>query len=356
MRIAQVAPLFESVPPTRYGGTERVVHWLTEELVALGHDVTLFASAESRTAAHLVPCCDEALRLAGVEDEISPHVVAIERALDPGRGFDVIHFHTGTLHFNAARRTATPTLTTMHGRLDDPGTRAAAWEFRDLPLVSISNEQREPMPWANWLGTVHHGMPAGRLAFSPSGGASLVFLGRMSPEKRPDRAIRLARAAGAPRVMAAEVDRRDRAWFEEVIAPLLAVGDDVTFVGEVDERGKQELLAGALGLLFPIDWPEPFGLVMIEALACGTPVVAWRHGSVPSIVTHGASGFIVDDEAAAVDAVQRLHTLDRAAVRAAFEARFTARRMALDYLALYEALAASAQPSEEQEVIDGRHT
>lgn len=385
MHIAQVAPLFESVPPQRYGGTERVVSWLTEELVALGHEVTLFASADSHTRATLVPCCEQGLRLARSEDEISAHVLAFERALDPRRQFDVVHFHTGTQHFNIARRGGVPSVTTMHGRLDLPELGPLAWEFRELPLVSISDQQREPLPWAHWLGTVHHGLPPDLLTFDRRGGAGLVFVGRISPEKRPDRAIRIARAAGLPLTIAAKVDRKDQQYFESVIEPMLAAaqadGDDIRFIGEVDDAGKQALLGSALGLIFPIDWPEPFGLVMIEAMACGTPVVAWRRGSAPSVIEESRTGFLVDDEDAAVEAVRRLVTLQRHDVRRAFEERFTARRMALDYVALYERAiddARSRTPRHDrddrddrddrhdrdgattvaavQELIDGRHT
>jgi glycosyltransferase involved in cell wall biosynthesis len=383
MHIAQVAPLFESVPPQRYGGTERVVSWLTEELVALGHDVTLFASADSHTRATLVPCCEQGLRLARSEDEISPHVLQFERALDPRRHFDMVHFHTGTQHFNIARRAGVPTVTTMHGRLDLTELGPLAWEFRELPLVSISDQQREPLPWAHWAGTVHHGLPPQLFRLDRRGGGGLVFVGRISPEKRPDRAIRIARAAGVPLTIAAKVDRKDKDYFDRVIAPMLAdadaAGDDVRFIGEVDDASKQALVGRALGLVFPIDWPEPFGLVMIEAMACGTPVVAWRRGSAPSVIEEARSGFLVEDEDAAVEAVQRLITVDRREVRSAFEERFTARRMALDYLAIYEQVIEDARtrtppdsgthmdersaarnrsPStaEVQELLDGRHT
>ena len=338
MKIAQVAPLFESVPPARYGGTERVVSWLTEELEALGHEVTLFASGDSHTSAELVPCGERALRAALVDDEIAPHVLQLERVFDPRRRFDIIHFHSGTMHLPLARRSPTPTVTTMHGRLDLPELTELLWEMRDLPLVSISDEQREPVPWCRWVGTVHHGQPPELLRHDPRGGRSLAFLGRVSPEKGPVDAIRIARAAGVPLVIAAKVDKYDQRFFDDVIAPLIAEDDSITFLGEVDDAGKQALLGRALGLIFPIDWPEPFGLAMIEAMACGTPVVARRRGSVPSIVEHGRTGFIVDDVVSGVEAVQRLTTLDRAAVRAAFEERFTARRMALDYVALYEKL------------------
>jgi glycosyltransferase involved in cell wall biosynthesis len=343
MRIAQVAPLYESVPPQGYGGTERVVSWLTEELVAAGHDVTLFASGDSQTSARLVPCCDRALRLAKTNDDISPHVLAVERAMRAAEGFDVVHFHTGTVHFPSARRSTVPTLSTVHGRVDLDEAVDVHWEFRELPLVSLCDQQREPIPWARWVATVHHGMPPERLQFDAVGGDKLVFLGRFARDKRPDRAIRIARAAGVPLQMAAKLDVKDEDYFHKEIAALL-VGDGVEVLGEIDDARKQSVLGGALGLLFPIDWPEPFGLVVIEALACGTPVVAWRCGSVPSIVEDGVSGFIVDNEADAVEAVRALPSLDRRRVREVFDRRFTSGRMMLDYLDVYRDLIAGSTP------------
>ena len=337
MRIAQVAPLYESVPPRGYGGTERVVSWLTEELVAAGHDVTLFASGDSVTSAKLVPCCRRALRLAGASDEIAPHILAVERAVNAQERFDLLHFHTGTVHFPSARRCVVPSLSTVHGRVDVDETSDVHWEFRDMPLVSLCDQQREPMPWARWVRTVPHGMPADLLRFDPRGGSELVFLGRLSREKRPDRAIRIARAAGVDLRIAAKLDVKDQEYFQSEVASLLT-GPGVEVLGEINDDDKQAVLGGALGMLFPIDWPEPFGLVLIEALACGTPVVAWRCGSVPSIIEHGVSGFIVDSEAEAVEAVRALPTLDRQRVRSAFERRFTASRMMRDYLDVYRDL------------------
>jgi glycosyltransferase involved in cell wall biosynthesis len=337
MRIAQVAPLFESVPPAGYGGTERVVHWLTEELVAAGHDVTLFASADSMTSAKLVPCCRRALRLAGVEDEITPHVLAIERAARGG--FDFVHFHTGTLHMPLARRMTTPNITTMHGRLDTHDMAQLMREFQEIRLVSISDQQREPLPWARWVATVHHGLPVDMHPAGPGGGGYLAFLGRISHEKRPDRAIEIARRARLPLKIAAKIGANDRRYFEREIRPMIEGDVDVEFLGEVDDDGKQLLLGGAVAMLFPIDWPEPFGLAMIESLACGTPVIAWRAGSVPSIIEEGRTGFVVDDIDQAVAGVHAAERLSRAEVRRAFEERFTARRMAADYVRVYESVA-----------------
>ncbi|HEY4221592.1 MAG TPA: glycosyltransferase family 4 protein [Myxococcota bacterium] len=338
MRIAQVAPLYESVPPKRYGGTERVVSWLTEALVAAGHDVTLFASADSQTSARLVPCSTRGLRLSGSEDEISPHMLAVERAIDPRHNFDIVHFHTGTFHFPAARRSPSPTITTMHGRIDIDDLHPALREFRDLPLVAISDEQRAPAPWAHWVGTVHHGLPKDDFVVGDGGGDYLVFLGRIAREKRPDRAIEIARAAGVPLKIAAKVAASDRDYYEKTIRPMIESGGGVEFLGEVDDQNKQALLGGARGLLFPIDWPEPFGLAMIEALACGTPIIAFREGSVPSIVDDEVTGFIVDDIDAAARAVARLCELSRAECRAVFEERFSVTAMTADYVDLYKSV------------------
>lgn len=340
MRLAVVAPLVESVPPRLYGGTERVVHYLVEELVRLGVDVTLFASVDSRTSARLVPCAERALRLDPRVQEYLPHHVAmLQTVAEMAEQFDLLHFHIDYLHYPLFADRPERTLTTLHGRQDIWDLRAVYRRFPYMPLVSISDAQRAPLrdlPLA-WAGTVHHGLPQDLYTpgFAPDD--HLVFLGRISPEKRPDRAIRIARSAGLPLKIAAKVDAVDRGYFERVIAPLLE-GPGVEFVGEVDDAGKQELLANALALLFPIDWPEPFGLVMIEAMACGTPVVAWRCGSVPEIVEPGVTGFVVDSEEAAVEAVRRVRLLDRHRVRQRFDARFTAQRMARDYLSIYERL------------------
>ncbi|MCS6876822.1 MAG: glycosyltransferase family 4 protein [Geminicoccaceae bacterium] len=341
MRIAMVAPLAESVPPARYGGTERVVHYLTEALVRLGVEVTLFASGDSRTSAELVACAPRSLRLdPGVRDHL-PHTIAmLEQVRRRARRFDVLHFHIDFLHFPIFAERLASTLTTLHGRLDLPDLAAAHRAFPHAPLVSISHAQRRPLAGLglNWLATVHHGLPVD--LYRPGGGEDdhVLFLGRVSPEKRPDRAVRIAEKAGLPLIVAAKVDRADAEYYEREIAPLFA-HPGVRFLGEVDDREKERLLRGARALLFPIDWPEPFGLVMIEAMACGTPVIAWNHGSVPEVIEPGVTGFIVESEEEATEAVARCRELDRARIRARFEERFSAERMARDYLALYRRLA-----------------
>ena len=336
MRIAQVAPLHESVPPRLYGGTERVVSYLTEELVEMGHEVTLFASLDSRTRARLRGACPRALRLdPDVRDPMAHHVLLLEEVFKSAGSFDLIHFHIDYIHFPVARRMGTPHLTTLHGRLDIQDLRPLYMEFKDMPLVSISDYQRRPLAWANWKGTVYHGLPEDLYVPSYVPGRYLAFLGRMSPEKRPDRAIEIAKRAGIPLKIAAKVDKADQEYFDARIRPLLSE-PFVEFLGEVGDAEKNEFLAGALGLLFPIDWPEPFGLVMIEAMACGTPVVAYRRGSVPEVMAHGLTGFVVDDLDQAVKAVQELEWLDRRGCRRYFEERFSATRMARDYLKLYE--------------------
>ncbi len=337
LRIAQVAPLFESVPPRLYGGTERVVSYLTEELVRLGHDVTLFASGDSTTRARLVAGCPEALRLGGVIVHEAAHVLMLEQLLQRADGFDAIHFHVDLLHLPLARRLNVPHLTTVHGRLDLPELVPLYREFDDVPLVSISDAQRTPLPFARWHGTVHHGLPRDLLRPGAGDGGYLAFLGRVSPEKGIVQAIEIAGQAGLELRVAAKVDRADHRYFAEQVAPLIAQ-DHVRFVGEIGEADKSAFLGGARALLCPIDWPEPFGLVIIEALACGTPVIAFRRGSVPELIDDGTSGFVVDDVAGAVAAVRRLPELTRARCRAAFERRFTAERMAREYVALYERL------------------
>ena len=338
MRIAQVAPLIESVPPQGYGGTERVVSYLTDELVRQGHEVTLFASGDSVTSARLVPCSPAALRLDDtVIDPIAHQVYELERVAAEAHRFDVIHWHLDYFHFPMSRRLGVPQLTTLHGRLDIPDLQPVYDEFRDMPVVSISNDQRTPLPQAQWATTVHHGMPPDELVPRDDVGDYLAFLGRISPEKRVDRAIEVARRVGMPLRIAAKVDDIDREYFEHQIEPLLGA-DHIDFIGEIGPDEKGEFLGRARALLFPIDWSEPFGLVMIEAMACGTPVIAYRSGSVPEVITDGVSGFIVDDIDGAVAAVRRLDEIDRAACRAAFEERFTVERMARDYLAAYERL------------------
>jgi glycosyltransferase involved in cell wall biosynthesis len=340
MKIAQVAPLAESVPPKLYGGTERIVSYLTEELVRQGHSVTLFASGDSQTAAELHPVVETALRFApDVKDTYIFSLLQFDEVRERADEFDVIHFHTDYLHFPLVRELGLRNaLTTLHGRLDLPGYRAMFARYPDLPLVSISNDQRRPLPEAHWLGTVLHGLPRSVCGFgsAPQDGY-LAFLGRISPEKRADRAIEIARRAGMQIRIAAKVDAADRDYFKAEIEPLLGQ-PHVEFVGEIGERDKCEFLGKAHALLFPIDWPEPFGLVMIEAMACGTPCVAWRAGSVPEIISEGVNGFIVDSIESAVAAVHRAGHLDRAAVRHSFEQRFSVERMTRDYLDLYHRL------------------
>jgi len=345
MRIAQIAPLTESVPPRLYGGTERVVSFLTEELVAMGHEVTLFASADSQTSAELVGGWPIALRFdPNLRDTIAPHVLMLEQVCRRADQFDVLHFHLDYWSFSLFGRQATPFLTTLHGRLDLPELGLVYDGFPDVPLVSISDAQRAPMPKANFVATVHHGLPADLLTPRPVTPRYLAFLGRICPEKRPDLAIAIARQVGLPLKIAAKVDRVDEAYFRDTIRPLID-GTSVELVGEINDAQKPDFLSGAHALLVPIDWPEPFGLVMIEAMACGTPVIAFNRGSVPEIVEHGVSGFIVDNVAQAVASLGRLDRLSRAAVRQSFERRFTARRMAEDYLSLYRGLAARARPT-----------
>jgi glycosyltransferase involved in cell wall biosynthesis len=340
MRIAQVAPLTESVPPRQYGGTERVVSWLTEELVRQGHEVTLFASGDSVTSAELVACFERALRFdPDATCAIPHHLVMLNRVFQRAMDFDIIHFHIDFLHFPLFRARATSTLTTLHGRLDLPFLRPAFSEFAEMPLVSISNDQRKPLARANWISTVYHGLPQDLLPYRENPSLDyLAFLGRISPEKRVDRAIEIARRAGMKVKIAAKVDKVDEVYFKNEIEPLLAQ-PHVEFIGEIDDAAKPEFLGNARGLVFPIDWPEPFGLVMIEAMACGTPVVAYRRGSVPEVIDHGVTGFVVEDENEAVVAVKRLRMLNRRMVRARFAERFSVERMADDYLDLYRGLA-----------------
>jgi glycosyltransferase involved in cell wall biosynthesis len=336
MRIAQVSPLYEAVPPRLYGGTERVVSFLTEELVAMGHDVTLFASGDSVTRARLEPMCAEALRLdPAIRDRIAPHLLMMEAIRDRVDEFDVIHFHNDYLPFSLFSRQATPFVTTIHGRLDLQEFIDIYGAFPKVPLISISDSQRAPVPNLNWLRTVHHGLPLNLLTPRSVEPSYLAVLGRVSPEKGVDKAIRIAGRAGMPLKIAAKVDAADEEYFQTVIKPLLKQ-PHVEFIGEINERQKPEFLAGAHALLFPIDWPEPFGLVMIEAMACGTPVITYERGSVPEVIDEGVTGFIARDEADAVRAVRRLGEISRDGVRARFEQRFTSRRMAENYLSVYE--------------------
>ena len=339
MRIAQVAPLAESVPPKLYGGTERIVYYLTEELVRQGHEVTLFASGDSVTSATLVPCTGESLRLDPSVVFDLPHVVLmLERIRQRLEDFDIIHFHLDYLHFPLLRHAANRTLTTLHGRLDLPDLFPMFREFTDMPLVSISDSQRAPFPPVRWMGTVYHGLPPELYRFvPPSGQGYLAFLGRIAPEKRLDLAIEIAKRTGMPLRVAAKVDPVDEAYFREQIAPLLK-HPLITYVGEIPDERKEEFLGGAAGLLFPIDWPEPFGLVMIEAMAVGTPVIAMRRGSVPEVMLDRVSGFIVDNLDDACVAVKKLPAIDRSQVRHYFDQRFTVARMAEDYVCIYHTL------------------
>ncbi len=343
MRIAQVAPLYESVPPKYYGGTERVVSYLTEELVCQGHEVTLFASGDSVTKAHLVAACRRSLRMdKHCVDRMAHHILMLEHMLQRAAEFDIVHFHTDYLHFPLSRREQITHVTTLHGRLDIPDLVPLHQEFRDMPVISISDGQREPLPWANWQATVYHGLPADMYQFRDEPGSYLAFLGRVSPEKRVDRAIEIAKQVRIPLKIAAKVDRVDTDYFETVVEPLLR-HPFVEFVGEIGEGEKAEFLGNAYALLFPIDWPEPFGLVMIEAMACGTPVIAYRGGAVPEVMEEGHTGFIVEGLEDAVEAVCRVPELSRKRCREVFDQRFTAARMAHDYVQVYERLINSKQ-------------
>lgn len=339
MRIAQVAPLYESVPPKLYGGTERIVSYITEELVRLGHDVTLFASADSNTRARLIPGCAQALRLADVKDQVAPHLALIERVYKLANEFDLIHFHLDYLHFPISRRENRATVTTLHGRLDLPEIEPLHREFKEMPLISISEAQRIPLSFSNWQGTVHHGLPPHLLHFHPQPEGYLAFLGRISPEKRVDLAIEIAQKAGHRLRIAAKIDRADAVYFETIRS--LFFEPCVEYIGEISDREKNGFLGNAKALIFPIDWPEPFGLVMIEALACGTPVIAFERGSVNEILEHGKTGFIVRTVEEAVQAVGRLNEIDRSYCRKAFESRFSAERMARNYVCIYEQILAA---------------
>ena len=336
MRIAQVSPLFESVPPKYYGGTERVVSYLTEELVRQGHEVTLYASGDSITRARLLAPCRRSLRLDETcIDQLAHHILMLELVGKDAAAYDLIHYHVDYLHFPLSRRLNVPHLTTLHGRLDLPDLVPLYCEFTDMPLVSISDAQREPLPRVNWQATVYHGLPRDLYRFREQPGKYLAFLGRISPEKRVDRAIEIAQRIGMPLRIAAKVDSVDREYFAETIRPKLN-GPYVEYLGEIGDGEKDDLLGGACALIFPIDWPEPFGLVMIEALACGTPVIAYERGSVSEVLEDGVTGFIVTGLEDAVKAAERVAQLDRRRCRAVFEERFTAERMARNYVGIYE--------------------
>jgi glycosyltransferase involved in cell wall biosynthesis len=346
MRIAQIAPLTEAVPPKLYGGTERVVHWLTEELVALGHDVTLFASGDSQTKGKLDAGWPKALRLDGsVRDPNALHMEMLERVRQKcdDEEFDMLHFHLDYYPFSLFSRQPTPFVTTLHGRLDLPEHQPVFTTFSKVPVISISNAQRRPVPQANFVNTIHHGLPENLLTPQPIKPSYLAVLGRIAPEKGVDRAIKIAIRAGVPLKIAAKVDRADEEYYEQVVRPLMD-HPLVEYIGEIGDREKPQFLSGALGLLLPIDWPEPFGLVMIESMACGTPVIAYNRGSVPEIIDEALTGFIVEDETSAVAAVGRLGELDRGAIRKQFESRFTARRMALDYVETYRGMMEQSAP------------
>lgn len=340
MRIAQIAPLHESVPPKLYGGTERVVSWLTEELVQRGHEVTLFASGDSETSARLVPFRDQALRLdKNVIDPIAPHILLVEKVFQMADQFDILHGHIDYYPFSLARRHPhVPFVTTLHGRLDIPALQPLYEEFSDIPLVSISDAQRGPLPQVRWAGTVYHGMPRDLHPFYPHQGDYLAFLGRVSPEKGLDTAIEIATQAGMPLKVSIKIDQADRQYYESYIRPLIQDNPNVELIGELNEQEKTEFLGNAYAALFPIRWPEPFGLVMIESMACGTPVIATRFGSVPEVMEHGASGFIVDTVDEAVQAVEQVRTLSRERVRHVFEERFTVAKMVDGYEAVYAKL------------------
>src|SRR5499433_937165 len=347
MRIAQVAPLTEAVPPKLYGGTERVVHWLTEELVALGHDVTLFASGDSHTSGKLEAVWPKALRLDGaVRDPNALHMVMLERVRQKcdDEDFDFLHFHLDYYPFSLFYRQPTPFLTTLHGRLDLPEHQPVFTTFSKVPVISISNAQRRPVPQANWVRTIHHGLPERLLTPQPAKQEYLAVLGRIAPEKGVDRAIKIAMRCGIPLKIAAKVDRADEEYYEQLISPLITGNPLVEYIGEITDHEKSDFLSGAMGLLVPIDWPEPFGLVMIEAMACGTPVIAYNRGSAPEVIEDGLTGFIVEDINGAIGAVDRLSHLSRDKIRRRFEQRFTARRMAQDYLSVYRSMTERIAP------------
>lgn len=353
MKIAQIAPLTESVPPKLYGGTERVVSYITEALVDLGHDVTLFASGDSKTSAKLEAVWPRALRLdPAIRDRIAPHMLLMELVRRRADEFDVLHFHMDYYSFSLFNRQETPFVTTLHGRLDLPEQQPVFDTFNTAPVISISNAQRHPMPQAKWLTTVYHGLPQALYVPQPVEQKYLAFLGRISPEKRVDTAIRIAAHCGLPIRIAAKIDAADREYFEREIKPLFEL-PHVEYIGEIADEQKAEFLSGAHALLFPVDWPEPFGLVMIEAMACGTPVIAFNRGSVSEVVDEGISGFVVEDEISAVAAVNRLHAVPRHGVRKRFEERFTSHLMAKQYVDAYQTVI-RAQKRSRFKVIDSK--
>lgn len=347
LRIAQVAPLYESVPPKLYGGTERVVSYLTEELVRRGNDVTLFASGDSVTSAKLHKGYPVALRLAGLAQAASNgtglHLAMFSDVFDHAHDFDIIHAHVDYWTFPMSRLVRTPSVTTLHGRLDIDELHPIYHYYKDIPLISISDAQRKPLPSQNWLATIHHGLPRQNLQFNPKGGKYLAFLGRIAPEKRPDLAIEVARKAGIPLKIAAKIDAFDREYYKTVIEPLIKQGGGVEYIGEINETQKSDFLGNAIALLFTIDWPEPFGLVMIESMACGTPIIARPCGSVPEVIRDGVTGFVRSEVDEMVAAVKKIDTLSRAACREEFERRFTAEVMAEKHERVYRQLIANSR-------------
>ena len=350
MKIAQIAPLVESVPPTLYGGTERVVSWLTEELVAAGHEVTLFASGDSRTTAQLVPIVPRALRLDGIHNSTPYNIIMLDQVAARSREFDVMHFHIDFFHYPLFRNMAHKTLTTLHGRQDLPELPPVYRAFPHMPLVSISNHQRLPVPPVNWRGTVYHGLPEDMLKEGNGQGGYLAFLGRICADKGILPAIEIARRAGMKLKVAAKVDPADQKYYDEQVKPVLDVSPHVEFIGEINDGQKQEFLGNAAALLFPISWPEPFGLVMIESMGVGTPVIAFNCGSVPEIMEDGLTGYVVDDIDGAVAALAKLDRLFRPSIRSRFEERFSARAMAREYVKIYESLAAQGTEPEAAKV------
>jgi glycosyltransferase involved in cell wall biosynthesis len=338
MKIAQVAPLYESIPPKMYGGTERVVHYITEELVKLGHEVTLFASGDSITSATLVPACKKSLRLdPECIDPFVHHIIQLQMIQERLSEFDIIHYHTDYFHFPLSVMNRSKHLTTLHGRLDLPDLQDLYKVFSKIPLVSISNNQRTPITGANWVATIYHGLPTELLAFNPDKGKYLAFIGRISPEKGLEHAMEMAKRTGIKLKIAAKIDLVDLHYFNTEIKSLLD-HELIEYVGEIGEKDKSEFLGNALALLFPIKWKEPFGLVMIEAMACGTPVIAYNRGSVPEVIDEGITGFIVNSVEEGVDAINRIHEIDRRTCRAVFEKKYNAKRMTTDYLKVYEQL------------------
>jgi glycosyltransferase involved in cell wall biosynthesis len=341
MRIAQIAPLLESVPPARYGGTERCVHYLTESLVKRGHNVVLFASGDSQTTAELCPCAPRSLRPLGLTTGADIYTaIQLDRIMEQIDRFDILHFHLGHSHFPMAKQLPIPHVSTMHGPVTGNNHKQLLKQFPKIPLISISNSQRQPCPEANWLKTIHHGLPKNLYQFDPATSCNkyLAFIGRISPEKGIDRAITIASRAGLPLKIAAKIDQTDQTYYQDHIAPMIESNTGIEFIGEIDDQGKQELLSQALALLFPVDWPEPFGLVMIEANACGTPVIAWNNGSIPEVITNGLNGYIVESIDEAISVIDKITKIDRLQIRKNFESKFCADKEAEEYESVYRLL------------------